>query len=101
MICMAHGIAAASLSYRWVMIEKFRKCFQPRQWFYDDDGTECNLYMEDVLMWVYRKDNDGSWIVGFYMPDKTWVTESRYDATDEGKDKAAARVNYLNGGKGN
>lgn len=35
------------------------------------------------------------WTVGFYKPDGTWVPESDHDR----KEKAAARVHYLNGGR--
>ncbi len=34
--------------------------------------------------------------VGFYDPDGKWIAESDHDMLDE----AAARVNYLNGGRG-
>lgn len=48
-------------------------------------------------MWVYRewKENgETRFTVGYFMPDKTWVPDSTWDT----RDKAAARVNYLNGG---
>lgn len=66
-------------------------CFQPHQWFphgFDGENSES-------LMWVYRPDTCGDrWLVGFFYPDGGWFTESSFDE----KDKAAARVNYLNGG---
>lgn len=70
------------------------KSFQPRQWF-DDGEPDPYDYVEDTLMWVYRKNAEGKFEVGFFMPDKQWCGESVYDTADE----AAARVNYLNGGK--
>jgi hypothetical protein len=50
-------------------------------------------------MWVYRQGEDGRWLVGYFFPDHTWFTESSFDATDKGKELAAQRVHYLNGGK--
>lgn len=68
------------------------KCFQPRQWFpHGFDRSE-----SDRLMWVYKPLDGGRWIVGFYCPDGTWVADGEFDT----RDKAAARVNYLNGGSG-
>lgn len=65
--------------------------FQPRQWFphgFDDD-------LGGKIMWVYRPDEaNDKWIVGFFYPDGSWFTESNFD----NKEKAAARVNWLNGG---
>lgn len=48
-------------------------------------------------MYVYLKYLRGEelWTVGFYDPDGKWHAESDHDAPD----KAAARVNYLNGGQ--
>ena len=67
--------------------------FQPRQWFphgFDQDYVRANI------MWVYRPcEQDGKWLVGFFYPDGSWFTESTFDDSD----KAAARVNWLNGGK--
>lgn len=48
-------------------------------------------------MWVYKPTDasDGTgWVVGFFCPDGTWVADGVYDD----REKAAARVNYLNGG---
>lgn len=36
------------------------------------------------------------WTVGFYKPDGKWEPESDHSSEEE----AAARVNYLNGGRG-
>lgn len=66
------------------------RCFQPRQWFGDDN--EC---AGDVLMWVYRKNDSGAWEVGYFMPDRTWFPESAFST----KEAAAERVHWLNGGK--
>ena len=48
-------------------------------------------------MYVYRKtDPDpGLWTVGFYDPQGKWHSESDHSSTES----AAARCNYLNGGK--
>ena len=46
-------------------------------------------------MWVYWQSEPGLWTVGYYKPDGTRELESDHDSAD----KAAARVNYLNGGK--
>lgn len=45
-------------------------------------------------MYVYLKSEQLLWTVGFYAPDGTWNSESDWDD----KEKAAARVHYLNGG---
>ena len=47
-------------------------------------------------MYVYIKSEQGLWTVGFYNPNKEFIPESDHDSPD----KAAARVNYLNGGYG-
>lgn len=44
-------------------------------------------------MYVYRRTDPNLWTVGFYGPDG-WVAESDFSSTE----RAAARVNYLNGG---
>lgn len=75
-------------------LERLRKCFQPRQWWKGDgEPTESN---GEVLMWVYRKLEDGRFCVGYFLPDMTWFSESDFDTAEQ----AAARVNYLNGGGG-
>lgn len=79
-------------------LNHFRKCFQPRQWF-ADEGDPAFINEEDVFMWVYRKVTDERGVetfhVGYFLPDKTWFTESTYATSDD----ASQRVNYLNGGK--
>jgi hypothetical protein len=45
-------------------------------------------------MYVYLESEPGLYTVGFYSPDGHWHPESDYDE----RGKAAARVNYLNGG---
>lgn len=45
-------------------------------------------------MYVYIKSERFLWTVGFYSPDGEWNAESDYDS----REKAAARVHYLNGG---
>jgi len=47
-------------------------------------------------MWVYLQSEPGVWTVGFHKPDGTWKAESDHDS----EESAAARVHYLNGGKG-
>lgn len=47
--------------------------------------------------WVYKQTQFGEhplWTVGFYEPDGLWEPESDHDKAE----KAAAHVNYLNGG---
>lgn len=46
-------------------------------------------------MYVYIKSELGLFTVGFYSPDGKWHPDSDYSSREE----AAARVNYLNGGK--
>lgn len=46
-------------------------------------------------MYVYIKSEPGLWTAGFYSPDGKWISESDHNSTDA----AAARVNYLNGGR--
>lgn len=70
------------------------RSFQPRQWFPHGFDGENGV----KIMWVYKPEEAGGhtmWLVGFFYPDGTWFTESSYDCNE----KAAARVNYLNGGK--
>jgi hypothetical protein len=44
--------------------------------------------------WVYIKSEPGLWTVGFYKPNGEWEPESDHDSGE----KAAKRINYLNGG---
>jgi len=44
-------------------------------------------------MYVYIKSEPGLWTVGFYDPKGEWQPESDHSS----KEKAAARVAYLNG----
>jgi hypothetical protein len=47
-------------------------------------------------MYVYiRAKGEMLWVVGFFDPDGKWISES----DQESREKAAARVHYLNGGK--
>jgi len=48
------------------------------------------------MMWVYIRSEPGLYTVGFYSPNGEWHPDS--DHTD--LEKAAARVHYLNGAKG-
>lgn len=74
---------------------RFRKCFQPRQWFkHEGEPDPFEVREEDILMWVYVQVQE-EFVVGFYSPDGAWHPESTHDTAD----KAAARVNYLNGGQ--
>ena len=47
------------------------------------------------MTWVYVNSEPGLYTVGFYDPEEKWHTDSDH-AT---KQEAAARCNYLNGGK--
>lgn len=88
-------------------LTRLRKCFQPRQWFFCEDDIEVSdLNDEVIFMYTYRplgsyKDDPTAlagegeiFLVGFFMPDKTWYTESSF----KDRKSAARRVNYLNGG---
>lgn len=79
-------------------VQQYRTCFHPAQWWTNNAESEDCLQLEGCLMWVYRKECE-KWVVGYFMPDKSWVAESTFPDSEEGKDSAAARVNYLNGGK--
>lgn len=68
--------------------------FQPRQWFPHGFDADCG----GKIMWVYRPEDGGEhtlWLVGFFYPTGEWFTDSTFDD----KEKAVARVNYLNGGQ--
>lgn len=80
-------------------VQQYRTCFHPSQWWTNNAESEDCLQLEGCLMWVYRVGEDGKWEVGYYLPDKSWFTDSSYPPGDEGNAKAAARVNYLMGGK--
>lgn len=45
--------------------------------------------------WVYIQSEPGLWTVGFYSPDGEWNADNDYAKRED----AAARVNYLNGGR--
>lgn len=76
-------------------LNQMRKSFQPWQ-YYIDHWMNLDERSAEFLMWVYQEMSDGTFQVGYFMPtDKTWVVDGTYDT----KEKAAARVNYLNGGK--
>lgn len=47
------------------------------------------------MTWVYIRSEAHLWTVGFYDPAGKWQPESDHDDSDS----AAARVNYLNGGR--
>ncbi len=47
------------------------------------------------MTWVYILSEPHLWTVGFYAPDGTWNPDSDHDD----REHAAARVNYLNGGR--
>lgn len=68
----------------------FATSFQPRQWFPNGFDDDCI----GKIMWVYRPSEDDCWLVGFFYPDGSWFTESKF----QDQEKAAARVNWLNGG---
>lgn len=79
------------------ILELLRKCFQPRQWSIEDGEPDPFVIAdEDSFMWVYRENvKTGEYDVGYYSPDGDWTTDSSYST----RELAAARVNYLNGGK--
>jgi hypothetical protein len=75
-----------------------KRSFSPRQWFALDDLTTEGE--EEKIMWVYRKQTspktgESVFVVGFYSPDREWHADTAYREQRE----AAARVNYLNGGR--
>ena len=47
-------------------------------------------------MYVYIQSDTDVWAVGFYDPKGIWISESNHESPD----KAADRVNWLNGGHG-
>lgn len=77
---------------------RMRRCFQPRQWFTEDNHPDpFTLNEEEMFMWVYRATRectDGGFEVGYYAPDGTWYQDGLYDS----RELAAARVRFLNGG---
>ena len=52
---------------------------------------------ETPMAWVYKRTESQLWTVGYHAPDGTWEPESDHGQADE----AAARCNYLNGGRTN
>lgn len=49
----------------------------------------------DRITWVYLMSEPGLFTVGYYDPSGKWHSDSDHDT----REAAAARVNYLNGGK--
>jgi hypothetical protein len=49
------------------------------------------------MNWVYRKEEDGAYLVGYYVPWTGAFVGMRQYAEEE---KAVRLVNYLNGGDG-
>ena len=47
------------------------------------------------MNWIYKRSESQLWTVGFYKPGGEFEPESDHDSSD----KAAERVNYLNGGE--
>lgn len=78
-------------------LDRMRRCFQPRQWFFCEGEPDPDAVSEgDAFMWVYREDkNNGDYQVGYFSPGGDWMVESSWDT----RDKAAARVRWLNGGR--
>lgn len=76
-------------------LDDMRRCFQPRAWFrHEGEPDPFPISEEDVLMWVYRKQGNAEFVVGYFAPDGQWFADSTYATAEE----AAARVRYLNGG---
>lgn len=68
------------------------RSFSPRQFFDLDQDEPDTHFTEETPMWVYRIEN-GSFVVGYYSPDKEWHPDSVYREREE----AAKRVAWLNG----
>lgn len=76
-------------------LNRLRKCFRPRQWFVGEGEPDPSILSEEeTFMWVYRLVSD-RYEVGYFTPNGEWFAESSYESRND----AAARVNYLNGGK--
>lgn len=73
-----------------------RRSWKPSQWFEEDDSPRIAalLYVEESVMWVYRKTGEKVWTTGFYSPDREWHADREWDSPD----LAAERVHWLNGG---
>ena len=77
-------------------LEVMRRCFQPRQWFKCDGDIDPYIINEqESFMWVYRKNQEGQFEVGYFAPDGAWFAEGVFAS----KEEAVLRVHYLNGGK--
>jgi hypothetical protein len=55
-----------------------------------------NSHHGDCKMYVYRKESEGSFAVGYFDPNGEWKVASRHNT----RNAAQRRVNYLNGGTG-
>jgi len=57
--------------------------------------------MEFHTSYVYKMTEPGLYTVGFYDPNGKWIPESDHSQKDgkTGRELAADRVHYLNGGK--
>lgn len=76
-------------------LTEIRKCFQPWQWFIKEDRSGLPFdFDEEILMWVYRKMEDGRFVVGYYMPDGNFFVDDIFNTVEE----ARKHVRYLMGG---
>ena len=72
--------------------------FHPRDWWQrDDDRADVQERQGGTIkMWVFKQTETGCFTVGFYDPSGSWNPEGDYGS----REMAAARCNFLNGGKG-
>ena len=67
--------------------------WSPRDWFAEGRRPDLDEHRSGI-MWVFRTTEPGLWTVGYYTPDREWVTDSDWPT----KEEAADRVHWLNGG---
>ena len=46
-------------------------------------------------MWVYKQENETTWVVGYFSPHGEWFTVKEFDKAWD----AAEYIHYLNGGE--
>jgi hypothetical protein len=76
---------------RRLWADMLARSFDPREWYALDDAI---VVREDTIMWVYRRTEQNLWTVGYFSPQKEWVTDSDHSS----REQAAQRVHWLNGG---